>query len=52
VLVADDGAGGAALAGGSGLRGLAERVEGLGGTLRVASSPGNGTSVLAEFPCG
>jgi signal transduction histidine kinase len=52
VEVADDGAGGAALASGSGLRGLAERVEALGGTLRVASAPGRGTSIRAEFPCG
>ena len=50
VHVTDDGAGGADVSGGSGLRGLAERVEALGGTLRVSSSPGHGTSVRAEIP--
>jgi signal transduction histidine kinase len=50
VHVTDDGTGGADLAGGSGLRGLARRVEALGRTLRVSSSPGNGTSVRADIP--
>jgi signal transduction histidine kinase len=49
VEVADDGAGGAD-AGGSGLRGLADRVEALGGRLRVASPPDGGTVVTAELP--
>jgi signal transduction histidine kinase len=52
VAVRDDGVGGASLAGGSGLRGLADRVEALGGTLRLESSPGQGTLVLAELPLG
>jgi len=51
VQVADDGSGGADPAGGSGLRGLADRVEALEGTLRVLSPAGKGTTVRAEMPC-
>jgi signal transduction histidine kinase len=51
VEVADDGIGGAAAGGGSGLRGLADRVEALGGRLTVSSPPGRGTIVRAEIPC-
>jgi PAS domain S-box-containing protein len=50
VEVSDDGLGGADPAGGSGLRGLADRVEALGGTLAVVSSAGAGTSLRAEIP--
>jgi signal transduction histidine kinase len=50
--VADDGIGGAAAGGGSGLRGLADRVEALGGRLTVSSPPGRGTTLRAEIPCG
>ena len=50
--VADDGIGGAAAGGGSGLRGLADRVEALGGRLTVSSPPGRGTAVRAEIRCG
>jgi PAS domain S-box-containing protein len=50
VQVADDGGGGADPAAGSGLRGLADRVEALGGTLAVESPPGGGTCVGAEIP--
>jgi signal transduction histidine kinase len=50
--IADDGRGGADTARGSGLRGLADRVEALGGTLRVWSPAGGGTRVRAELPCG
>jgi signal transduction histidine kinase len=52
VEIADDGVGGADTEGGSGLRGLADRVESLGGTLRVWSPAGGGTRVRAELPCG
>jgi signal transduction histidine kinase len=52
VEVADDGIGGADVAGGSGLRGLADRVDALDGRLLVLSPPGEGTSVRAELPCG
>jgi signal transduction histidine kinase len=50
VEVVDDGAGGAELAGGSGLRGLADRVEALGGQLLLDSAPGTGTRLRAEIP--
>jgi signal transduction histidine kinase len=50
VEIADDGVGGADAAGGSGLRGLADRVEALGGRLSVSSPPGGGTVVSAELP--
>jgi signal transduction histidine kinase len=51
VEVEDDGVGGAALADGSGLRGLADRVEAHGGRLRVTSVPGSGTRLVGEIPC-
>jgi signal transduction histidine kinase len=52
VEVADDGIGGATTGGGgSGLRGLADRVEALGGRLTLSSPPGRGTTLRAEFPC-
>jgi signal transduction histidine kinase len=50
VEVADDGRGGAHPAGGSGLRGLADRVEAVGGTLTIDSPAGAGTRVVAELP--
>jgi PAS domain S-box-containing protein len=50
VEVSDDGAGGADPAGGSGLRGLADRVEALGGSLELVSPAGEGTTVRAEIP--
>jgi signal transduction histidine kinase len=50
VEVSDDGIGGADPSGGSGLRGLEDRVSAMGGTLRVESPPGGGTRVLAEIP--
>jgi signal transduction histidine kinase len=51
VEIADDGVGGADESRGSGLRGLADRVEALGGRLRVWSPIGSGTRVRAEIPC-
>jgi signal transduction histidine kinase len=51
VSVTDDGVGGADPAGGSGLRGLAARVEALNGHLEVDSAPGRGTHITAEIPC-
>jgi signal transduction histidine kinase len=51
IEIADDGVGGADASAGSGLRGLADRVEALDGRLRVASPPGEGTVVSAELPC-
>jgi signal transduction histidine kinase len=49
--VSDDGIGGAAPGGGSGLRGLADRVEALGGRLTISSPPGRGTTLRVEIPC-
>jgi len=49
--VSDDGAGGAGLDGGSGLRGLTDRVEAVGGLLLVESSR-DGTLVRGVIPCG
>jgi signal transduction histidine kinase len=50
VEVSDDGVGGADPSGGTGLRGLADRVEALGGSLAVSSPEGAGTSLRAEIP--
>ncbi|MBJ7330744.1 MAG: histidine kinase, partial [Solirubrobacteraceae bacterium] len=50
VEVADDGRGGADPNAGSGLRGLADRLGALDGTLRVRSEPGIGTRVQASIP--
>jgi signal transduction histidine kinase len=52
VEVRDDGVGGAAADTGTGLRGMADRVEALGGRLRVWSPKGQGTRIRAEMPCG
>jgi signal transduction histidine kinase len=52
IEIADDGIGGADDAGGSGLRGLDDRVEALEGRLRVSSPAGAGMVVTAELPCG
>jgi PAS domain S-box-containing protein len=52
VDVVDDGIGGANPQTGTGLRGLADRVEALDGRLVVTSEPGRGTRVHAEIPCG
>jgi len=50
VLVRDDGIGGADPMRGSGMVGLSDRVAGLGGTIAVASPPGDGTSMVVELP--
>ncbi len=50
VEVSDDGVGGADAEKGSGLRGLSDRVEALGGRFRVSSERGRGTTVRAELP--
>jgi signal transduction histidine kinase len=50
VEIADDGVGGADPSRGSGLRGLADRVEALGGTLRVESTASSGTRLEAVIP--
>jgi signal transduction histidine kinase len=50
--IVDDGIGGADSERGSGIRGLADRVESLNGRLRVWTPRGGGTRVRAEIPCG
>jgi signal transduction histidine kinase len=50
ISVRDDGHGGADPTGGSGLRGLMDRVAALGGSLSVDSPAGGGTTILAELP--
>jgi signal transduction histidine kinase len=50
VEVRDDGVGGADPGKGSGLTGLRDRVEALGGTTEIASPAGGGTSLLARIP--
>jgi signal transduction histidine kinase len=52
IEVIDDGVGGADTERGTGLRGLADRVEALDGRLRVWTPRGGGTRVRAELPCG
>lgn len=51
VEVSDDGVGGADPAGGTGLRGLVDRVHAIGGQVAIASTPGRGTTVRASLPC-
>jgi GAF domain-containing protein len=48
--IGDDGVGGADASSGSGLVGLADRVEALGGSIRLTSRLGEGTQITAEFP--
>jgi signal transduction histidine kinase len=52
IVVSDDGVGGADPRAGSGLTGLTDRVQTLGGTFRVDSTPGRGTRLAAEIPLG
>jgi signal transduction histidine kinase len=51
IVVSDDGEGGAAPAGGSGLRGLAQRAAAVDGTLTIDSPAGGPTRITAELPC-
>jgi signal transduction histidine kinase len=51
IEVSDDGIGGADLSRGTGLRGLADRVAALNGSLCVESPAGGGTRLVAEIPC-
>jgi signal transduction histidine kinase len=50
LMVRDDGIGGADPGGGSGLVGLQDRVEALGGTIEIDSSAGSGTCVVVTLP--
>jgi signal transduction histidine kinase len=50
VAIRDNGSGGAGMDRGSGLRGLADRIEALGGRFELESPPGKGTVVRATLP--
>jgi signal transduction histidine kinase len=50
VSIADDGRGGATMIAGSGLRGLADRLDAIGGRLSMSSTRDRGTTVVAEVP--
>jgi signal transduction histidine kinase len=50
LAISDDGVGGAALGQGSGLVGLSDRIEALGGALEITSPAGKGTTLLVEVP--
>jgi signal transduction histidine kinase len=50
IAVRDDGVGGADASGSSGLLGIADRVEALGGSLTLVSPRGVGTSLIANLP--
>jgi len=50
VTIADDGVGGADPSRGSGLRGLFDRVEAIGGQIDITSAPGRGTRLCARMP--
>jgi signal transduction histidine kinase len=50
LAICDDGIGGADLARGSGLVGLCDRIEALGGRLEITSPAGSGTTLLIEMP--
>ncbi|MFI7449228.1 histidine kinase [Nonomuraea sp. NPDC049714] len=51
VLVHDDGCGGATLDGGTGLRGLGQRIDSVDGTLRLRSPLGGPTTIEVDLPC-
>jgi signal transduction histidine kinase len=51
IEISDNGIGGAVAMGGAGLRGLADRIDGLGGRLLIDSPPAQGTRLMAEVPC-
>ena len=52
LLVRDDGVGGADPSRGSGLLGLSDRVDAIGGTIEITSPPGRGTTLLVTIPLG
>jgi signal transduction histidine kinase len=52
VDITDDGAGGACLDHGEGLRGLRDRVDAYSGNMTIESPPGHGTHILVSLPCG
>lgn len=52
VTVKDDGRGGARVEDGTGLKGLVDRIDTLGGSFELVSPLGSGTEVRVELPCG
>jgi signal transduction histidine kinase len=50
LTIRDDGVGGAAVGKGSGLTGLIDRVEALGGHMTISSHAGSGTSLIVDIP--
>jgi signal transduction histidine kinase len=50
LMIQDDGIGGADAGRGSGLTGLTDRIEALGGKVRIASQPGQGTELHVDIP--
>ena len=52
LVIRDDGVGGADPSQGTGLAGLADRLETLGGRLEIVSPPGHGTALTIEIPAG
>jgi signal transduction histidine kinase len=51
IVVTDDGCGGASADAGTGLGGLTDRVNALGGQLALDSEPGRGTTIIVTLPC-
>ena len=51
IIVSDDGVGGAAPGGGTGLAGLAKRAESVDGTFEIVSPPGGPTLLTVDLPC-
>jgi signal transduction histidine kinase len=51
VAITDDGVGGANPGSGLGMRGIADRIDTLGGRLRIESPSGQGTRIEVELPC-
>jgi len=51
IIVSDDGVGGAAPGGGTGLSGLAKRAQSVDGTFEIASPPGGPTLLTVDLPC-
>jgi signal transduction histidine kinase len=51
LMIRDDGVGGATTGAGSGLIGLADRVEAIGGRIQIISPPGEGTTLNVTLPC-
>jgi len=51
ITVTDDGQGGASVSAGSGIRGVIDRIRGIGGDAELDSPAGQGTQIRAQIPC-